>query len=478
MNNLNRKERPIDSAIDPIAQTITERYIKAAPRSAGAFKTAAEFLPGGDTRTMTSYRPFPLYFEQGNQTQLQDIDGVWREDFLGNYGALIHGHNHPAIVTAIQEQAALGILPGGPTTLQYEHAELLRNLVPSMERVRYCNSGTEATMWAIRTARAYTKRDIIIKIDGGYHGTHDWANVNAFIATGDTQPQAVKGLPPAYLAHGVPKGILESVIAVPYNDIETATRVMNELRGQIAGFIVEPVLGVGGAVAADPKYLAALRKLCTEQDAVLIFDECASIRVGPWQVKHGITPDLSTFSKVVGGGLPFGVFGGRADIMAIFDPFGPNPVYHAGAYGANNLSLAAGIAAMKHLHASDFDHLTALGERLRKGLTAAAISVGVVGQAIGEGGMTYFHFTDTAPHNATDTVRIRKGRDELRALVHLQLLNEGFVTARHGLLCQHIMTEPSAVDSFIQAYGNTLEMLVPYISQHHPELIISGSANK
>lgn len=463
----------VNPTMHSVEQTIIERYKKSAPRSTSAFTIAAEFLPGGDTRTMTSYRPFPLYFAQSQGTKLQDLDGTWREDFLCNYGALIHGHNHPAIVQAIQEQAAKSVLPGGPSTLQYEHAELLRTLVPSMERVRYCNSGTEATMWAIRTARAYTKKEIIIKIDGGYHGTHDWAHVNAFITTGHDMPQTLKGLPPAHLAHGVPKGVLESMVAVPYNDIETATRVMNELKGKVAGFIVEPVLGVGGAIAAEPQYLAALRQLCTEHDAVLIFDECASIRVGPWQVKHSIKPDLTTFSKLVGGSLPFGVFGGRADIMAIFDPFGSDPVYHAGAYGANNLSLAAGIAALKHLHASDFDYITELGDRLRKGLTATAASIGLVGQAIGEGGMTYFHFTNTPPRTAADTVHIRKGKDELRALVHLQLLNEGFVTARHGLLCQHIMTETSAVDNFIQAYGNALEMLVPYIEQNHPELLLA-----
>ncbi|MFD1554950.1 aspartate aminotransferase family protein [Paraburkholderia silviterrae] len=462
---------------DPIAVGIIERYRSGAPHSAAAFATAAASLPGGDTRTMTSYRPFPLYFERGAGTRLKDVDGVWREDFLTNYGALAHGHDHPALIAAVREQVALGTLPGGPTRLQYEHAELLKALVPSMERVRYCNSGTEATMWAIRTARAYTGRDIVLKIDGGYHGTHDWTNVNAFITNGQTYDQAVGGLPAGYLAHGVPPSVLETVVAIPYNDADTATRVMNELRGKVAGVIVEPVLGVGGAVPADRAYLATLRKLCTDHGAVLMFDECASIRVGPWQVKHGVTPDLSTFSKIVGGGLPIGVFGGRADIMKIFDPFGPDPVYHAGAYCANNLSLAAGIAAMKHLDASDFKHLTALGERLRTGLTAAAASVGVVGRAIGEGGMTYFHFTREAPRNAADTARVRKGRDELRSLVHLQMLNEGFVTARHGLLCQHVMTETTTVDAFVDAYGSTLAMLVPYISRNHPELLVPVSAH-
>lgn len=458
---------------NPIAQLITERYQESAPRSSTAFGIAAKFLPGGDTRTMTTYTPFPIYFERGTGTRLKDIDGIWREDFLTNYGALVHGHDHPALVEAVQRQVALGTAPGGPSPLQYQHAELLNELMPSMERVRYCNSGTEATMWAIRAARAYTGREILIKIDGGYHGTHDWAHVNAFITTGDTRQQIIQELPEAHLAHGVPEGVLASVIAIPYNDSAVATRVMQALRGQIAAVIVEPVLGVGGGVPADQDYLGTLRQLCSEHQAVLIFDECASFRVGPWQVKHQITPDLSTCSKIIGGGLPIGAFGGKAAIMSIFDPSNPDPVYHASAFGGNSLSLAAGIAAMQNLDSDSFAYLDSLGDRLREGLNAAAASVGVVGQASGEGGMTYFHFSSTPPRNAVDTARIRAGKDELRALVHLQLLNEGFVTARHGLLCQHLSTTTEAVDNFIQAYGNTLDMLRPYIARHHPELMVS-----
>ncbi|GAA1345208.1 aspartate aminotransferase family protein [Saccharothrix algeriensis] len=464
------------SANDPVARGIRERYLAASPASAAAFSAAASVLPGGDTRTMTTYRPHPLYFEQGSGTRLKDVDGVWREDFLANYGALAHGHDHPAIVAAVREQVALGTAPGGPGTLQHRHARLLRELVPSLERLRYANSGTEATMWAIRTARAHTGREVLVKIDGGYHGTHDWGHVNAFITTGDTRPQPVAGLPPAHLARGVPAGVLDSVVAIPYNDTATAARVLAELRGRVAAVLVEPVLGVGGGVPADPAYLAALRRLTAADGVVLIFDECATVRLGPWQVRHGVEPDLSTFSKVVGGGLPIGVFGGRADIMAIFDPAGDDPVYHAGAFVGNNLSLAAGVAALEHLGAEDFAHLDALGERLRAGLARAAASVGVTGRAAGEGGLTYFHFTATPPRDAADTARARRGRGELRALVHLQLLNEGFVTARHGLLCQHVTTDPAAVDAFVEAYGNTLDLLLPYLSRHHPDLLEHAGA--
>lgn len=462
---------PID---DPVVRRITDRYVAAGRASASAFTAAAASLPGGDTRTMTFYEPHPLYFDQGRGTRLRDLDGTWREDFLANYGALAHGHDHPALVAAVRDQVALGTAPGGPTTLQYRHAELLRARVPALERLRYCNSGTEATMWAIRTARAHTGRDVLIKIEGGYHGTHDWAHVGAFITTGRGHPQSVNGLPDTHLAQGVPASVLESVVSVPYNDTSAAERALVALRGRVAALIVEPVLGVGGGVPADPRYLAALRRTTAAEGVLLIFDECATVRLGPWQVKHGIEPDLSTFSKVIGGGLPIGVFGGRAGIMEIFDPAGRDPVYHAGAFGGNSLSLAAGRAALEHLDDRDFAHLDALGERLRAGLDRAAASVGVVGSTTGEGGLTYFHFAPTPPRDAADTARWRAGRADVRALVHLQLLNEGFVTAPHGLLCQHLATDPATVDAFVEAYGNTLAMLVPYLSRHHPDLLVTA----
>lgn len=230
-------------------------------------------------------------------------------------------------------------------------------------------------------------------------------------------------------------------------------------------------MGVGGAIPAAPDYIATLRRLCSEKGVVLIFDECATFRTGPWQVKHGITPDMTTCSKIIGGGLPIGVFGGGAEIMSIFNPSGKDPVYHASASGGNSLSLAAGIAALQNLSPTDFTILDRLGEKLRSGLNQATESLGIVGSASGEGGMTYFHFTLEAPRNAADTVLIRQGRDQLRALVHLQMLNEGFVTARHGLLCQHLTTKPESIDKFVEAYGNTLALLTSYISRHHPELL-------
>ncbi|WP_097900066.1 aspartate aminotransferase family protein [Streptomyces sp. b94] len=454
-----------------VARRIRETYERATPASAAASHHAARSLPGGDTRSMTWFAPYPLYLVRGEGTRVQDADGHWYEDMIANYGALAHGHNHPALVAAVTGQMARGTAPGGPVPLQYEHAERLRALNPSLERVRYCNSGTEATMWAVRTARAYTGRDVLVKIDGGYHGTHEWGQVNAFFASHRTAPARLTGLPETRLAPGVALSTADDIVAVPYNDLPTAATVLGELGEQVAAVVVEPVLGVGGGVPSAPGYLAGLRRLTRETGALLVFDECATLRLGPWQVKHGVIPDLTTHSKIVGGGLPLGVFGGREDVMALFDPSRSHPVHHAGAFGGNSLSLAAGSAALDHFGTDEIAHLDSLGDRLRAGLDAAAASVGVAGRSVGEGGLSYFHFGSTPPRDAADTARLRAGRAELRSLLHLSLLNAGFLTAPHGLLCQHVPTAPESVDALVDAYGNALHDLRPYIAVHHPELL-------
>lgn len=456
---------------DHVAQQVTERYRALSPTSARAFEAAAASLPGGDTRTMTTYAPHPLYFSRGEGARVRDLDGRWYHDMVANYGALAHGHNHPALTRAVHDQIEHGTALGGPSTLQYEHADMLRARVPELQRLRYCNSGTEATMWALRTARAYTGRDVVVKIDGGYHGTHDWGHVSAFMSGGTTHRQQLPGLPSANLAPGVPDTVLRSVVTVPFNDTEVVADVMSRLDGQVAAVIVEPVLGVGGGIPAHPGYLQELRRLTARHGVLLIFDECATFRLGPWQVKHAVSPDLSTFSKIVGGGLPIGVFGGRADIMSLFSPSHPQPVYHASAFGGNSLSLAAGIAALRAFGTPEIAHLDRLGTRLRRGLDTAARHAGVLGRSVGEGGMSYFHFGARPPQNAADTAAARQGRGRLRALVHLHLLNEGFLTARHGLMCQHIVTTPSVVDAFVEAFASTLRLLRPYLAENHPELL-------
>ncbi|WP_019852946.1 aspartate aminotransferase family protein [Actinopolyspora mortivallis] len=454
-----------------IGTRVLDEYESRTPGSLAAFRKAHEYLPGGDTRTMTSYDPHPLYFDEGQGVRLRDVDGNWYTDFLANYGALVHGHNHPALLEAVHERVELGTAPGGPTLSQIEHARRLCERVPSLDTVRYCNSGTEATMWALRAARAFTGRDLVVKISGGYHGTHDWSQVDAFVANGRQFPQHDPELAPATVSHGVPGQVLDSVLSVPYNDVGTARRVLSEWAERTAAVIVEPMLGVGGGIPADPGFLHGLREVTERTGALLIFDECATFRVGPWQVRHDVRPDLTTFSKIIGGGLPIGVFGGRADVMEIFDPNGPDPVFHASAFGANSLSLAAGIAALDNLGPADIERLNRMGERFRSGLDRVAADAGVAGDAVGCGSISYFHFGFGEIHDAADVAARRAHRADLRRLLHLELLNRGFVTGRHGIMCLSVPTEPSDVDEFTDAFGGALRTLRPHIARHHPELL-------
>ncbi|WP_197736979.1 aspartate aminotransferase family protein [Rhodococcus rhodnii] len=420
---------------------------------------------------MTSYKPYPTYFAEGRGGRLTDLDGNEYRDFLANYGALVHGHDHPALTEATTRQLARASAPGGPTPLQYEHAERLIARVPSLERVRYCNSGTEATMWAIRTARAFTGRDLVIKMDGGYHGTHDWAEVSPFITGGTAVPQNLSGLPDAQLPRGIPSVVADCVCAVPINDLDVIERVFEERGEEIACVIVEPMMGVAGGIRARPEYLERLRSLCTRDGALLVFDECVTFRLGTWQARFGPVPDLTTLSKIIGGGLPIGVFGGRRDVMDIFDPQGDAPVYHASAFGANSASLAAGCAALDHFSGEDIDDLERKGNRLRGLLEEEASAIGIAATAVGQGSLTYFHFGTGDPRNAAETTKRREGREPLRALVHLALLNRGFATAKHGLICVSIPTTDTDIDRFARAYGSVLEELRPIVEEHHPELI-------
>ncbi|GAB3545109.1 glutamate-1-semialdehyde 2,1-aminomutase [Actinopolyspora lacussalsi] len=461
-----------------IAQKIVDEYEDRTSASRSAFLKAQDHMPGGDTRTMTSYWPYPVYFDKGQENTVRDLDGNWYTDFLANYGALVHGHNHPALIEAVHEQIEKGTAPGGPTLVQIEHARRMRERVPSLEKLRYCNSGTEATMWAIRTARAFTGRDLVIKIHGGYHGTHDWSQISAFVVAGGEFEQYDRALDPVQVSPGVPESVLNSVLSIPYNDTATARRVLGDYAERVAAVIVEPVLGVGGGIPAELDFMRTLRDLTDGIGSLIIFDECATFRVGPWQLKHDVRPDLTTFSKIVGGGLPIGVFGGRSDVMKIFDPLSESePVFHASAFGGNSLSLASGIAALDNFGSDEIERLNELGSALRAGLDRMAAREGIAGDAVGFGSISYFHFGSGRLDNAADTAARRANRATLRGLMHLELLNKGFLLGRHGIICLSTPTSNEAVSDLTSAFGEVLCKLRPYIAHHHPDLLVEPSVH-
>jgi glutamate-1-semialdehyde 2,1-aminomutase len=310
------------------------------------FAQAQKIIPGGVNSPVRAWRAMamsPRFIGKAQGSRIFDVDGNTYIDFVGSWGPMIVGHAHPQVVAAIREAVAAGTSYGAPTQAEVELAEMLVAAVPSVDMVRLVNSGTEATMTAIRLARAATGRDLIIKFDGGYHGHADTLLVQA---GSGVLTQGIPGSP------GVPPAIANLTLSLPYNDLSAVQRAADQFPGRIAAIIVEPVAGNMGVVPPAAGFLAGLRQLCDRHGIVLIFDEVITgfrVAWGGAQSLYKITPDLTCLGKIIGGGLPVGAYGGRRELMAQMAPVGP--VYQAGTLSGNPLAVAAGLATLKILQA-------------------------------------------------------------------------------------------------------------------------------
>jgi glutamate-1-semialdehyde 2,1-aminomutase len=453
-----------------ILQKILDTYKDRTPNSRAHHEKAGLVLPGGDTRSATYFSPYPVYMEKGRGCRLYDADGNEYLDMLGNYTSLIHGHALPAIVEAIREQALKGTVFGAAAAIQYRHAEHLCKRLPSVDSIRYCNSGTEASLFAIRAARAFSGRDRIIKIDGGYHGGHDLAEVNN-IANIETD-----GPPKATVHAGIPASVLQDVEIVPFNDLTAVASVLETDADRIAAIIVEPVLGAGGVIPPQPAYLAGLRELADRFRVLLIFDEVITFRLssGGMQKLTGVMPDLTSLGKIIGGGLPAGAFGGRSDIMAIFDPAHPKALTHSGTFNAANIVMAAGLCALNSLDQPAIDRINSLGERLRAGFQTAFSEAGIRGQVTGIGSLNQVHWCGDAPQNARDAARAMADAGPLPGLLHLELINRGIYSAKRGMFIISTPMSEVEIDKTAAAFAGALDMLKPYIAEKHPQLVAEG----
>jgi glutamate-1-semialdehyde 2,1-aminomutase len=362
--------------------------MKAATKSCQLFKDAQKIIPGGvnsPVRACKSVGADPLFIRKAEGAVIVDADGNRYIDFIGSWGPMILGHNHPAVVRAVRKVLERGMSFGAPTDLEIELAQMVIEAVPSVEMVRMVNSGTEAAMSAIRLARGITRRDTVIKFDGCYHGHAD----TLLVAAGSGV--ATLGIPGS---PGVPESVAGHTLSLPYNDIACFEKVMAEQGDRVAGVIVEPVAGNMGLVAPLPGFLQALRRLTEKHCAILIFDEVMTgfrVARGGAQALYGITPDLSCFGKIIGGGLPVGAFGGRRDIMSYIAPQGP--VYQAGTLSGNPLAMAAGIATLAQLKKKGFyEKLGKKSARLCAGLGRAAAEAGIPAQVDHVGSMLGMFF--------------------------------------------------------------------------------------
>jgi glutamate-1-semialdehyde 2,1-aminomutase len=403
------------------------------------FAEALKHIPGGVNSPVRAFRAVggqPFFVDKARGAHVWDVDGNRYVDYVGTWGPAILGHAHPKIIQAVQAAAADGTSFGIPNPLEVTMAKMICSWVPSVQKVRMCNSGTEATMSAIRLARGFTRRDKIIKFDGCYHGHADSLLVKAGSGALTFGNPDSAGVPAAFTQH---------TIVVPYNDPDAVQAAFAANRDQIAGIIVEPVPGNAGLYLPRPGYLEFLRKVTETNGALLIFDEVMTgfrLAKGGAQERFGIKPDLSCFGKVIGGGLPVGAFGGRAEIMDCLAPLGP--VYQAGTLSGNPVAMAAGIAALEELEASRaYARLEELGAALEAGLKNAAQSAGIPVQFNRCGSMFCGYFTSEPVHNLADAMK--SDRERFKKYFH-GMLNEGVYLAPSQFEAGFLSTAHSEAD--------------------------------
>ena len=431
-----------------------EMYRSKTPASYQMNLEAQSYLPGGDSRSTIYYSPYPQFFVRGEGCWLYDADGNRFLDFTGNHTSLILGYGDPQVRQALIDQLQLGTCFPGPTEPQIRLARLICQRTPSVDLVRFTNSGTEATMNAIRAARAFTGRSKVVKAEGAFHGTHDVMEVsiapNLEQAGPSHQPHSVPHV------EGIPDDVFDDVMIIPFNDPEDARRIIETHAGQVGCVIVEPVMGAAGMIPATKEYLETLREVTRRVGALLIFDEVITYRLaqGGAQEYYGVIPDLTCFGKMIGGGLPLGAFGGREHVMALFDPSQGRPaIHHGGSLNANPLSLVAGAATLEQLTPAEYEKLAYLGGKLRDDLDTMFTETEVPAQVTGLGSLFGFHLTDQPVNNYRDA---QTGDNNLRHRILLGMINEGIVIDPRGAGCLSLAIGEEEIDTFVDTLRRVL----------------------
>lgn len=409
-------------------------YAAANPKSREAYQAACRAMPGGNTRSGLYYPPFPLTLARAEGARLWDVDGHDYADFVVDYTAGLYGHSHPAIQAAVKDALDGGIVLGGHNTVEARFAEALQARIPSLELVRFCNSGTEANLMALGAARAITGRDKVMVFGGAYHGS-----VLSFRAGG-----------------GPSLNVPIPFVIGRYNDTDGTLALIERHGHELAAIVVEPMVGTGGCIPADREFLAALREASLRHGIVLVFDEVMTSRLAPGGLQEAldITPDMTTLGKYLGGGLTFGAFGGRADLMARFDPRAADALPHSGTFNNNVLTMAAGLAGITEVYTPEAAvRLNAAGDDLRARLNGVIAKRGLPIQLTGRGSMMMVHFragTIRAPEDAA------AGNGTARALFHIDMLGRGQYLSRVGMVNLSLPMAAADFDGLVTAFDDFL----------------------
>ena len=422
---------PFNTLLRDALTAAEEQFTTANPTSLARHQDASRVMPGGNTRTSLFYSPFPVAFAHGKDQYLTDLDGHQYVDLLGEYSAGLYGHSPAPVLDAVREALDAGIAYGGPNVLEGELARAIIDRFPSVELLRFTNSGTEANLFAIGAARAATGRKTVIAFESGYHG-----GVLSF--RGDA-----------------PLNAPYPFVVCDYNDVPGTMAAVDAHADDLAAVILEPMLGGGGAVPATPEFIGAVREATERVGAVLIIDEVMTSRLGPGglQERYGVVPDLTTFGKYLGGGFSFGAFGGARRLMDRFNPTSPAGLAHPGTFNNNTVTMAAGLAGLRELFTPEVAVAhNDKGDHLRDRLNAVFAEADVAAQATGLGSILGIHFQRSA---------IKSGRDieaapEKRALFHLELIRRGFYIARRGYLALPLPVTDHDLGQFVDAVSDVM----------------------
>jgi glutamate-1-semialdehyde 2,1-aminomutase len=419
----------VDAAV---AQART-RYAGRRPLTAALHERAQAYLPGGNTRSVLYHRPFPLRIASAWDALLEDVDGYQYVDLLGEYSAGLYGHSNQVVISAMTDALREGISRGAHTRYEVDLAEAVCARYPSIERVRFTNSGTEANLMALSAARAFTGRERVLVFLGGYHG----------------------GLL-SFAAGASPVNAPYDVLLAEYNDAAAARAMLEENADTVACVLVEPMLGSGGCIPGDPEFLSVLREVTRRIGALLIFDEVMTSRTGSGglQGRLGITPDLTTLGKYIGGGLSFGAFGGRADVMDLFDPARPGALPHAGTFNNNVASMAAGHTGLTRVYTAEVaERHTARGDALMAELARAFAAARAPFGVTGVGSILAIHATAEPVRSPAD---LSQADPRLLELVFLDLLEHGYYIAPRGYMALSLALTPEQLSGFTAAVGEIL----------------------
>ncbi len=420
--------------LDRAREDAENRYRERTPQSLAHFEEACGHLPGGNTRTVIHFNPYPLRIASASGARIKDADGHEYVDFLGEYSAGLYGHSEPVILDAVRAALDNGIVFGGPNVDEIELARLLCARFPSLDRVRFTNSGTEANMMALGAARAHTGRDKILVFESAYHGGV------LYMA-----PYAARINAPFDFVYGT------------YNDLEATRTAVSGCEDQIAAILVEPMAGGGGCIPGTRDFLSGLRALADQCGAVLIFDEVMTSRLGPsgYQGEIGVTPDMTTLGKYIGGGLTFGAFGGSEVIMSRFDPRRADALPHAGTFNNNVLSMAAGVAGLSQVFtpqaAAD---MRDRGNGFRERLNAIIEARGACAQVLGYGSLLAIHFQRSAITKPQDTAHTRL---PARLLFHMEMMERGIYLAARGYMALSLALSDDDFDLYCAAFETFLD---------------------